>query len=111
MMITREKVYNKLYPIFEELVDSTCDIIEKIGKDNEWISVKDRLPDTHDDVLVTYRSKYNHNDSDIAITSYQEVCFGGHGLGHKDWVSPFEYFKKYYEVIAWKPKPDVYDGD
>lgn len=107
----REEIYHKLHPFLEDLVDIACDNIEKLEKDDGWISVKDDLPETDEEVLITYWDKDNHDDRDIVITSYREVCLGGRSLGYKDWVSPFDYFKSNYEIIAWKPKPDVYNGD
>lgn len=107
----REEVYSKLHPFFEDLVDIACDNIERLEKENDWISVADELPSTEDDVLITYRDINNYDSRGIAISSYGEKYFGGYSLGYKYWQSPFEYFNQNYEVVAWKPLPEVYEED
>ena len=107
----REEVYSKLHPFFEDLVDIACDNIERLEKENDWISVADELPSTEDDVLITYRDINNYDSRGIAISSYSEKYFGGYSLGYKYWQSPFEYFNQNYEVVAWKPLPEVYEED
>ena len=107
----REEVYSKLHPFFEYLVDTACDNIERLEKDDDWIPVADELPSTDDDVLITYRDIDDYDSRGIAISSYGEKYFGGYSLGYKYWCSPFEYFNQNYEVIAWKPLPEIYNGD
>ena len=104
-------MYSKLHPFFEDLVDIACDNIERLEKENDWISVADELPSTEDDVLITYRDINNYDSRGIAISSYGEKYFGGYSLGYKYWQSPFEYFNQNYEVVAWKPLPEVYEED
>ena len=111
MATMREEVYSKLHPFFEDLVDIACDNIERLEKENDWISVADELPSTEDDVLITYRDINNYDSRGIAISSYGEKYFGGYSLGYKYWQSPFEYFNQNYEVVAWKPLPEVYEED
>lgn len=111
MSTMREEVYSKLHPFFEDLVDIACDNIERLEKENDWISVADELPSTEDDVLITYRDINNYDSRGIAISSYGEKYFGGYSLGYKYWQSPFEYFNQNYEVVAWKPLPEVYEED
>lgn len=50
MSTMREEVYHKLHPFLEVLVDIVCDNIENLEKDNDWISVKERLPNFHIEV-------------------------------------------------------------
>lgn len=108
----REEVYHKLHPFLEDLVDIACDNIEKLEKDNGWIPVSERLPNTDDDVLITYKSNDENDDyKDIAISYYREETFGGIPLGVKFWQPPFAYFRMNYTVIAWMPLPDVYGGE
>ena len=111
MSTMREEVYSKLHPFFEDLVDIACDNIERLEKENDWISVADELPSTEDDVLITYRDINNYDSRGIAISSYGEKYFGGYSLGYKYWQPPFEYFNQNYEVVAWKPLPEVYEED
>lgn len=105
----REDVYSKLHPFLEDLVDIACDNIEKLKKDNGWVSVKEALPDTNDDVLITYKSNDEEDDyRAIAISCYREERFGGIPLGVKDWQPPFEYFRGNYNVITWMPLPEPF---
>lgn len=110
MSTMREEIYHKLHPFLEDLVDIACDNIEQLEKDDGWISVKDRLPDTDDEVLVTYWDKEDHSIRDVAITSYRKHI-GRYDSKDRTWISPFDYFKYCCEIVAWKPKPNVYDGD
>ena len=77
-----------------------------------WIPVTERLPEEDKEVLITYRYKEGEGDtshSDIDITSYGQMYFGGQKVGRvKHWRAPFEYFESNYEVIAWMPLPEPY---
>ena len=58
MATMREKVYSKLHPILEELVDIACDHIERLEIDEKNISVDDvinvldRLKSTHPEQVI-----------------------------------------------------------
>lgn len=74
-----------------------------------WIPVAEKLPDSDNDVLITFKSKDEDDDYiDIAISCYREERFGGHPLGYKDWKPPFEYFRGNYVITAWMPLPEPY---
>lgn len=79
-----------------------------------WIPVTERLPEEDKEVLISYRYKEGEGDtshSDIDITSYGQMYFGGQKVGRvKHWRAPFEYFESNYEVIAWMPLPEPYKG-
>ena len=79
-----------------------------------WIPVTEQLPEEDKEVLITYRYKEGEGDtshSDIDITSYGQMYFGGQKVGRvKHWRAPFEYFESNYEVIAWMPLPEPYKG-
>ena len=90
---------------------SSLEKIEKIIRkhmNNGWISVEECLPEDDVDVLITYADIDDENYTDICITTYGYAYFGGHKLDFKEWKSPFEYFKKNYKVIAWRPLPEPY---
>ena len=77
-----------------------------------WIPVTEQLPEEDKEVLISYRYKEGEGDtshSDIDITSYGQMYFGGQKVGRvKHWRAPFEYFESNYEVIAWMPLPEPY---
>ena len=79
----------------------------------EWISVKDRLPEEDKNVLISYRYKEGEGDTShvyIDITNYGQLYFGSRKIGdNKYWRSPFEFFGRDYEVIAWMPLPEPYN--
>ena len=76
-----------------------------------WIPCGERLPEEDVNVLVSYRYKEGEGDtshSNIAITSYGQMYFGGNKVGIYHWRAPFKYFHNNYEVIAWMPLPEPY---
>lgn len=76
-----------------------------------WIPVTERMPEEDVAVLVSYRYKEGEGDtshSNIAITSYGQMYFGGHKVGIQHWRAPFKYFHSNYEVVAWMPLPEPY---
>lgn len=76
----------------------------------KWVPVSSgKLPPDGEDVFVTYQDKDDLNERYIAITSYKERFFGTISIG-KQWMPPFEYFNKNYEVVAWMPMFDEYKG-
>ena len=84
----------------------------------EWISVKERLPELEQEVLVFaiglpewgYEGK-----TAIAIACrFIWKIFSG-SPGHICWSTPWEYFHKDYKITHWMPLPEppkeVNDGD
>ena len=80
----------------------------------KWIPVSERLPEEDKEVLITYKGKGDELDkpySNIDITTYGQMYFGGNKVGnYKHWRSPFQYFNDNYEVTAWMPLPEPYEG-
>lgn len=78
-----------------------------------WISVKDRLPETNDEVLTTYIVNGDKTKRFVESASY---CDDTDGEGF--WTSPWDEYivpGTRQEVIAWMPMPKPYkppkDGD
>ena len=82
----------------------------EILQNSVWIPVSERFPENNADVLVTIKYKID-GELSLAITRYDDAYFGGRKLECKRWVAPFPYFEANYEVTAWRPLPEPYNGD
>ena len=102
-----DQVANDTAEAFIEAYKECQDIIRKHMNDR-WISVEDRLPEDDVNVLITYADIDDDQYVGIDITNYGYAYLGGNKLDYKEWRSPFEYFKTYYKVIAWRPLPEPY---
>ena len=76
-----------------------------------WIDVKDRLPETDDDVLVVLAHTYEDDYREYSIARYIELDDGSHWLesklGYLEWdrYSDGRGGSSYYKAIAWMPIP------
>jgi len=94
-----------------ELINYQHEHIEAFLKDQEptigsWISVKDRLPETNDEVLATYLYDDKPNKRYVETASYFD---DGEGEGH--WHSVWDEFnvgRVRKTTIAWMPMPKPY---
>ena len=70
---------------------------------SEWISVKDRLPEHNQRVLIFAEGKEDFS------TIIQISHIGNVGLFTStprwDWIAPFQYFFTNYEITHWMPLP------
>ena len=70
---------------------------------SEWISVKDRLPEHNQRVLIFAEGKEDFSTI-IQISQISNV-----GLFPStpkwDWIAPFQYFFTNYEITHWMPLP------
>ncbi len=95
-------MYDKNYNLTEKIVDMVCE--------NEWVSVKERLPDEKGHYLVTSALNYYHGgcwdetekgtSRSLAIAYYD----GTDKIGGKNYWN-------HSHVIAWKLLPDIYRGE
>ena len=74
----------------------------------EWISVKDRLPESGKDVLVFAVGKVNAfiEDTTIEITEYTNVSLFPSTVVRMGWRSPYLHFFDNYEITHWMPLPE-----
>ena len=74
----------------------------------KWISVKERMPESEQKVLV-YAVGYAfgfEGDTVMAIT-----CQSMHRDGSMYWHSPWQYFQSDYKITHWMPLPDAPEVD
>ena len=71
----------------------------------EWISVKDRLPEVYEEVLVFAVDRGDLSDEPVyALTAMREYrTFNG---PVKSWIQPWQYFNANYKVTHWMPLPE-----
>ena len=70
----------------------------------EWISVKDRLPEDRGYYLVAYRDKYNESIS-VAYDAYVKCSFG------EWWEGEFTHDISERMVTHWMPLPQLPKGE
>lgn len=85
------------------LIDEVFDIVNRQPKVGEWISVKDKLPDPFERVIVfaKYNDKKSKNMSicnDAITTNFRSK--------NGDWIN----MGLNYEIVAWMPLPKPYEG-
>ena len=74
----------------------------------QWISVKDRLPGTDEDVLILYESKVSRKTG-YAITCLKDsFYFGSTPIPYQtpQWNEPWQYFRENNVIIHWMPLPE-----
>lgn len=70
----------------------------------DWIPVAERVPDETEDVLITVQTPDEGNDL-LTLVGWWNPIF-------KDWVVYDEGWEKLlYNVIAWAPLPEPYEGE
>lgn len=93
---SKEMARNTLYALKQ-----TVQVMPEIEK-SSWISVKERMPEAEQKVLV-YAVGYAfgfEGDTVMAIT-----CQSMHRDGSMYWHSPWQYFQSDYKITHWMPLP------
>ena len=105
----------------DEDKDYVCDLlsclptIEAIKHEQKWIPCIKELPDTSDDVLVTYEYGFAklslddervYHDNRLAILHYIE---GDYNV--KVWFDGMYEIPEGMRIIAWMPLPEPYEGE
>lgn len=74
---------------------------------SEWISVKDRLPEHDQNVLIFAEGKsdYNFGDTVIEISHIGNQKFFHDSPDNWCWIAPWQYFTTNYEITHWMPLP------
>ena len=74
----------------------------------EWISVKERLPELEQEVLVYAVGKESgfEDDAHIAISMRYVFHIFTWDKGVEEWQAPWDYFNRNYEVTHWMPLPE-----
>lgn len=65
--------------------------------ESKWISVKDRLPEHGQKVLL-----YNKNEFNGKL----EIRFGSKHIGHNEWYSSDAYEDEIFTITHWMPLPE-----
>lgn len=74
--------------------------------DSEWISIRDRFPETDVKVLVYAEGKLDGfiGDHVIAITALRALPSEGYPA---DWYAPWAYFLTDFKITHWMPLPNA----
>lgn len=89
----------------------TIDAVEV--KHGEWVSVKDRLPEDGQEVLVYAVGKADGFIGNSVTTISERFIFRlfPWSDGVEEWRSPWEYFDSNYEITHWMPLPKQPKGE
>lgn len=84
------------------MYDDLSRMLDELISENkgEWIPVSERLPEIHQDVLLSLRSL----DVDVGFRGETEPYFYVHGVGGCFYVKP-------QNVLAWQPLPEPYKAE
>ena len=101
-----------------ELMSDFINIVDNQPKVNEWIPVKDRLPEEHDTIFAKLKGTSEWNNAmfekvsdDVNVTvefeNGKRKTMTMHTTNGK-WRDDYSLTKK--NVIAWQPLPSKYEG-
>lgn len=85
-----------------KLCRAAADLLEQDAEKTSWISVKDRMPESGEEVIVFAIGKY---DGFIGDTVYAMSMILDRPSG-KSWAVPWQYFDVDYEITHWMPLPE-----
>ena len=87
---------------YDEALYDVLNVIQELPREDEWISVEERMPNYLQKVLVTYIGYFDekrHCD-DVA---YREIS--------GQWMWALDDTRVGVEIIAWMPLPEPYQGE
>ena len=79
------------------------------GYNTKWISVNERLPEFHEEVLVYAIGKEDAFTPVMAISEIYIFKLLPFSNGTIEWRDPWDYFNKNYKVTHWMPLPKAPD--
>ena len=74
-----------------------------------WISVEERLPEFHEEVLVYAIGKEDAFTPVMAVSEIYIFKLLPFSNGTIEWRNPWDYFNKNYKVTHWMPLPKAPD--
>lgn len=103
-LISREFLQTAIHNFFyglnhtptEEDIQRYIEVAPSVEIKGEWIPVSERLPEIHQDVLLSLRSL----DVEVGFRGETEPYYYCHG----DYIEP-------QNVLAWQPLPEPYNAD
>lgn len=76
-------------------------------KAGEWIPCSEKLPEKYGDYLIAWYHKEKHIKA-LQNEHYYEICEYSPEEG---WLSNFPQCPEGYEVVAWQPLPEPWEGE
>ena len=78
---------------------------------SDWISVKDRLPESGSTVLVLWDDKYLYNGNEIHNRRIQTAICCNENVDTKCFVADDTYYTEVINVTHWMPLPEPPKGE
>ena len=109
-MDVREKLVELIFESLCRHIHKSCKLAENIADDlisngvtaQEWISVKDRLPDMNEEVFAVYKNSLFENGPKFTKVLHREG---------KHWVDRNGYRYLYENITYWMPLPQPPKGE
>ena len=97
----------------DKLTGAAADAIEKMAEwqNPAWISVEERLPEFHEEVLVYAIGKEDAFTPVMAVSEIYIFKLLPFSNGTIEWRDPWDYFNKNYKVTHWMPLPKPPQGE
>lgn len=106
----REKIYPEKFGERCNSLDviyAILQLIDEQTKVDEWIPCSEKLPEKYGDYLIAWYHKEKHIKA-LQNEHYYEICEYSPEEG---WLSNFPQCPEGYEVVAWQPLPEPWEGE